>query len=208
MAATSKTDQKILAAATKLMATCPWPKLTLADIAREASLPIGSVYRIYPSRLAVLCALHREIDGVMLDGTEEEGSPRDRVFDLLMRRFDALASLKPAFKTGLGELRKGRLGTLEAAAVAALGLKRSMSRVLDAAGVSGSCLTIGLRAKILGTVYVAGFRVWLDDDSDDLARTMAALDKALTRASPFLGLSNSQPKAATPEPGPLDPLPA
>jgi len=199
MAAASKNDEKILSAALEVMGRKPWSEVTLAEIAQAASLTIGAVYSVFPSRLAILCALHRRVDVEMLDGPTEEGPARDRVFDLLMRRFDGLAPLKPAFKTGLANLRKGSLSTLEPGLVAALSLPKSMVLVLEAAGVEGSCLVTKLRAKILGAVYLSVFRVWLDDDSEDLARTMAALDKALGRASSILGFPQAQPQAVPSE---------
>jgi hypothetical protein len=118
----------------------------------------------------------------------DEGSDKDRLFDLLMRRFDALAPLKPAFKTGLAELRRGRIATLEAGLVGGVNLHRSMIWVLEAAGLDGSCIMNDVRAKILGVAYLSAFRAWLDDESPDLTKTMAALDKALDRAVAFLRL--------------------
>jgi hypothetical protein len=51
---------------------------------------------------------------------------------------------------------------------------------------------------VLAVAYLAAFSVFLEDDSADLTRTMAALDRALRRAEPLLGL----PRAVEAEPAP------
>ena len=48
--------------------------------------------------------------------------------------------------------------------------------MLSAGGLRGA-----LRIKALGLVYLATLRVWLRDDSPDMAPTMAALDRHLRR---------------------------
>ena len=59
---------------------------------------------------------------------------------------------------------------------------RDRNSMLEAAGLSSSGLIGALRAKGLALVYGEAFRVWLGDDSKDMAKTMAALDRALRRA--------------------------
>ena len=181
-------EQKILDAAVRVIADRPWPQVAVAEIAREASVSLADVYRHYRSKQAVLCGLHRRVDLEMLAAPVDDGNAKDRLFDLLMRRFDALAPLKPAFTTGLTELRRGRLASLEAGLLGAINLHRSMIWVLEAAGFEGSCVVNDIRAKILGVAYLSAFRIWLDDDSPDLTKTMAALDKALARAVGLLRL--------------------
>ena len=57
-----------------------------------------------------------------------------------------------------------------------------MGWTLEAAGV-GSAGRIGaLRWVGLAAVYLEAFRAWARDESEDMARTMAALDRALARA--------------------------
>jgi hypothetical protein len=61
-------------------------------------------------------------------------------------------------------------------------LRRSLSLTLEAAGVSASGLKGALRLKGLLAIYVAGLRSFANDESEDLARTMAEIDKRLGQA--------------------------
>lgn len=196
MTMAAELESQILDGAVRVLATRRWPEVTLAAIAAEAGLSVAAVYRHYRSREAVLCALQRRVDLEMLGSEDESGSARDRLFDLLMRRFDALAPLKPAFALGRSGLRRGRLEALPAALLGGLGLRRGMLTALDAARLSGTCITTEMRAKILGIAYLSAFRVWLDDESADLAATMAALDKALERAVGWLRLDGAEASPA------------
>ena len=60
-------------------------------------------------------------------------------------------------------------------------LGRSMAATLEAAGFSTSGLRGLVRVKGISAVYLSTLRVWLRDESDDMAKTMAFLDKQLRR---------------------------
>jgi hypothetical protein len=66
-------------------------------------------------------------------------------------------------------------------------LARSMAATLEAAGFSTTGCRGVLRIKGLSAIYLATLRVWLRDDSEDMAKTMAQLDKQLSRVDGFLG---------------------
>ncbi len=200
MATIDEVERKILDGAVRVIADRTWPEVALADVARAAEVSMAVLYRHYRSKQALLCGLHRGIDLEMLAAPVDEGSVKDRLFDLLMRRFDALAPLKPAFTTGLAELRRGRFASLEAALIGGLNLRRGMIWTLAAAGLEGSCIVTEMRVKIIGIAYLSAFRVWLDDESIDLTKTMAALDKALDRAVAFLRLGESRGAEGTATP--------
>ena len=73
--------------------------MSLAAIAAAAGLPILRVYRVFRSKQAILGGLFRRIDEIVLADPpvpEPDERPRDRLFDLLMRRFDALQPYKAA----------------------------------------------------------------------------------------------------------------
>ena len=173
-------SKSVIAAALQLAAERGWAGLALADIAVAAKLSLAELYAVYPSKTAILIALSRDVDRQVLAGLEEgtEESTRDRLFDLIMKRFDALAP----YRDGLSAVARDA-GRDPVAALCGIGqLARSMSLMLEAAGVSSSGLVGAVRTKALGAIYLATLRDWFRDDSTDKARTMAALDGRLRRA--------------------------
>ena len=174
-------QDRVIDAALDLAATKPWREISLAEIAEAAGLPLSEVYPVFPSKARVLAGFARRVDAEVLAGQEpdaREGRARDRLFDVLMRRYDALAPHKDAVRAIVADL-----GADPAMGLCSLrSLARSMACMLEAADLSSGGLRGALRVKALSAVYLATLRTWLSDESEDLARTMAVLDRQLRRA--------------------------
>jgi AcrR family transcriptional regulator len=169
---------RIIDALVSLVEAKGWRNVSLAAVAEAAGLPILQVYRLFPSRTAILDGLLRRIDERVLTApldAEADEKPRDRVFDLLMRRFDALQPYR-GFITALRRDLSGDPPT--AVALAGAGL-RSMRLMLEAAGIA--CNGIGgiVAVKLTAASYLAAAHTWSRDESPDLAPTMATLDRRL-----------------------------
>lgn len=181
-------ENAILDAALRLTLEQGWSATSLRDIARAAGLNLAELYRRYPSKSALLAGFLRRIDAEML-ASEDEGEadaelPRDRLFDVIMRRFDALAAHKEAVRVIHADLAR------DPAALAANARPnlRTLAWMMEAAGLDSSGLRGAIRLRVLGLVYARALRVWLNDNDTDLARTMAELDRRLRRAEGVLGL--------------------
>ena len=184
---------RLVDAALSLAGRQGWRRTGLAEIAAEAGLSLAETYDAAPSKLALLAAFHRRIDHAALaEAGDAEAPPRDRLFDVLMRRFDALGPHRAALRAILRDSQGDPALLLGAAA-----LVHSMSWMLEAAGVSASGLLGRVRAHLLSGLYLWVLRVFLDDDSTDLAKTMAALDRQLRRSESILGIGGGrEPSAA------------
>lgn len=158
-----------------------WLDLSFAEIAEQAGVPIAEAHRIYPSKTAILLGLTRAVDERILNGLVAEpleGSPKDRLFDLLMRRFDVLKADRGAYRRLMRQLP----GTPGAFAALLCQLRRSLALTLETAGISASGLKGALRLKGLLAIYLTGLRAFATDESEDLAKTMAEIDKRLGQA--------------------------
>jgi AcrR family transcriptional regulator len=176
----------IIDAAFARIAQDGWRRLSMAGIAAEAGISILRVYRAFPSKPAILSGFFRRIDEAVLAApieAEADERPRDRVFDLMMRRFDALAPYKPALEILGRELPTDPCVALAAGAR----MLRSMRWMLEAAGTPTGGIGGIIAVKLTAAAYMASLRVWLRDDSPDLAPTMAALDRRLRSIERWLG---------------------
>jgi AcrR family transcriptional regulator len=176
---------RIIDALLARVATEGWRHLSLAAIAAEAGLPILAIYRNFGSKPAILGGFMRRVDEAVLaspPAPEEGERPRDRLFDLLMRRFDALKPHKPALEA----LRRDLRGDPLAALCLGTALLRSMAWMLAAADIATDGVRGALAVKLTAAAYLSAARVWLRDDSEDLGRTMAALDARLSRIERWL----------------------
>lgn len=162
----------------RLAAEQPWNDIEVSDIAREAGLTLAELRDLFPSKGAVLGGLTRIIDRKVLEGDltglEEEPS-RERLFDVLMRRLDAMEPYKPALRRIAYALRGEPLSMLALNGV----MLNSHRYMLAAAGIDteGSLGQLKLQGVVIAFARVT--QVWLDDDDPALARTMARLDKEI-----------------------------
>jgi AcrR family transcriptional regulator len=176
---------RIIDATLARMASEGWRHLSLATIADAAELPIVRVYRTFGSKQAILRGFYRRVDAAALaepPPAEPAERPRDRLFDLLMRRFDTLQPYKPVLEV-LGRELPGDPVTVICAGASLL---RSMRWMLEATNISTDGFRGGLAVKLTAAAYLSTMRIWQHDDSPDLARTMAALDTRLRRIERWL----------------------
>jgi len=187
-AASSRTPRdRILDAALALAEREGWRKASLGAIAGEAGVPLHEFYGEFRSRAAIIGALMARTDAAVLAGTTPAGaeeSARDRLFDVLMRRFDAMKPHRAALKAIARDL-----GTDPPTALcSAPAFLRSMAWMLEAAGRSSAGIRGRLHVRALALLYLCVMRVFVDDDTEDLGKTMAALDRRLGQAEPWLGI--------------------
>lgn len=198
---TADLDSLLLDAALGLIEREGWRSLTMGRFARSIGVPLSELYRRGYEKTAILKALIHRIDEVALSeaagsGLESE-TPRDRLFDAVMLRFEALEPHRGAMRVLSREL--GR----DPVSVASIlpDIRRSLAWTLDAADLDPTGFSGAFRVRVLGLVCWQSFQVWLEDDGRDLAKTMADLDRRLRRSGRWLGLDRPTDPGSTPEGG-------
>ncbi|MBY0337516.1 MAG: TetR family transcriptional regulator [Acetobacteraceae bacterium] len=193
------TDADLLAAFWRVVAAHGWTGVTMRRVAAESGQPLAALRRRFPSPLALLAAHLRAVDGEVLAGTVDDptSTPRDRLFDVLMRRLDALQPHRPGILRFLEDLPRDPLTALW------LGgrLPGAMAWMLEAADIPSAGGPGLARAHGLAAVWLSTLRAWSRDDSQDLSASMAALDRALDRADRAARLLRLDAGAADPAPG-------
>lgn len=160
--------------------------VSLRDVAREAGLSFPELYRRFRDKPALIAAFMARIDAEVLDGTPRQEDPeetaRDRLFDVMMRRYDAL---KP-HREFLRQLRQPLLGDPILALSLAPALRRSSAAMLEAAAIPSDGLAGAVQQNGLLVLHLAVSRVFFGDESGDLSKTMAALDSRLKTAERWI----------------------
>lgn len=191
MAGKAETTKRIIECSMALAAEHGWRNTSLGDISEAASLSLAELHKHYGSKTDILAAFIERTDGAVLagvgkavakptdaNGGDEPESVRDLLFDVLMRRLDALKPYKSAVRCIARDLARDPLGLLCLLPHQA----RSLAWMLESAGVSSAGVRGRVRTRGLGLVYLSALRAWFRDDSEDLGPTMAALDRALGQA--------------------------
>jgi len=190
-------DAALIEAAMALFSERGYAAVRLQDIADRAEMDLGALRQRVANKLDILKLFLRRLDADVLGedaGFGPEETVRDRLFDLLMRRFDALTPYRPVGRDPAALLCLAPHG------MTALGW------YLEAAGTSADGLRGAMRIKGLCVVWLHCLRIWEKDDSDDLAKTMKALDKALGQAERLATWMQSSPhRRASPNDVEADP---
>lgn len=176
---------RIIEALMELSAEREWDDFGLTDVATRAGVSLSEFRDAFPSKGAVLAGFARKIDHVVLgqDGQAlADEAPRERVFDVLMRRLDALSP----YRLGLqGIMEHVRRDPLTAAALNGVMLN-SMRFMLAAAGVDVEGNMAALKLQGMVVAWRRVLDVWFEDEDPGLARTMAALDRELGKGETWV----------------------
>ena len=171
-----------------LLAEKRFEEIGFGDIAERAGrLACDPAAPSSAQTLAILAAHMKELDRKVLAGASAdmaEEPPRERLFDVLMRRIEVMAPYREATRSLLqvGVVQSGpRLGAQRARGALADWMLTAAD--IDAAGPRGA-----IRAQGLAALFADVLRTWVDDDDEGLARTLAALDRALARGQRWSGM--------------------
>ncbi|MCZ6720184.1 MAG: TetR family transcriptional regulator [Proteobacteria bacterium] len=192
-----KKDAALFKVALDLAAQKGWGRTTLSDIAEAAGMPLAELYRQFRSKRALLVAFSRRIDEEVLANVDPDlaSEPaRDRLFSVLMQRFDALGP----YKAGLCAVVRDESCDPSALLCGAPHLTRSMAWMLEAAGIGSAGFGGALRVKGLAAIYLIALGVWFRDKSEDMSRTMATLDRSLRRVDALLATLKRRGPAPAP----------
>jgi AcrR family transcriptional regulator len=172
---------KIVDALMELASEHRFEDISIRDICKAAGVSLADFREAFPSKGAVLAGFSRRIDRVVLSQDSEEladESPRERLFDVLMRRLEAMAPYREGLREASAWLRRDPSSAFAINQV----VMNSMRFMLEAAGIevdSGAAGAIKLQG--LGFAWARIVSVWLEDDDPGLSKTMAELDRELTR---------------------------
>jgi len=167
-------DAKIASAALKLAASRGWKSVTLEAIAKSTKLPSSILKARFASPYDLVPLISAEIDReAFAHLSKMSGTPHDQLFDVLMARFDILQKYRKAILSMAETARTDRPLSCALGRTTLDGLYR----VIDLVDITTPPRPI--LAAGLGAIYSWAFVIWCKDNSRDMAKTMAAVDRGL-----------------------------
>ncbi|MEM7570415.1 MAG: hypothetical protein AAF337_11520 [Pseudomonadota bacterium] len=161
------------------------PKSFAVDlVADDLNVEPGLLAPMFNDLSSLASAFGRFVDqsvaaevGDVAGGTDEPAV--DRLFEVLMARFDAIQP----YRAGLIALGKEAPREPQLLSEFACIVPNSMQEMLSLAGLLAKRPKRGLQVVGLTALWLRCVRVWMKDESEDMAKTMATLDKSLKDAS-------------------------
>lgn len=169
----------ILEAALRVAAHDAWQTVSYWQIAEEAGLTIPEIKALFPTKQDMVAAIVSDLDARVLGSYQVDisSSKRDVLFDVLMERFDAMSDHRAAhisFLKSYGWAYSSKRDDLKIYFC-------SLAKYLSVSGVETRGLFGPMNVVAVGLGYLYVLFVWSQDVSSDLTKTMAALDKMLSR---------------------------
>ena len=177
----------IIAAFMALLAEKRFDQVGFGDISARANVSLATARTEFGSTLAILAAHMKDLDRKVLAGGDNDMAdepPRERLFDVLMRRIELMAPYREATRSLMksASCNPGLAFALNGLAV------RSQTWMMTAANIDAAGPRGMIRAQGLAALFASVLRAWVDDDEEGSARTLAALDKALDRGQRMAGM--------------------
>src|ERR1700692_2080256 len=98
---------RIIDAMMRLAAANGFREIGLSGISAEAAVSVSAGRRNFDGKLGILAAFSRRVDEQVLDkGAAEGEGARDRLFEVLMRRFEALVPYRDALRRIIRSARR------------------------------------------------------------------------------------------------------
>ncbi|MGD8325513.1 MAG: hypothetical protein PVF65_01230 [Sphingomonadales bacterium] len=122
-------------------------------------------------------------DAMTAEGAQDislDDSARDRLFDVLMMRFDQLQ----AHRSAVQSIAKSAPSDPKMLRALVCALPKSMRVMLRLAHIRADGVEGRLKAQVLSLLWLRVARHWMRDGSEDMAETMATLDKELAQIEP------------------------
>nr|WP_321460321.1 hypothetical protein [uncultured Cohaesibacter sp.] len=177
--------QRLFEQFSQAVMTQGWRSVSCAQLASKAEVDIKLAFFEYRDRYAYVTDLVRRIDEAMLESYDPamgEEPARERLFDVIMARFDAMQGHRELIIELNKAARRDPVLGLHLLALSRL----TGEWFLDISCISPAGLSGLARSHGALLAYGRAFSVWIGDDSADLAKTMAALDKFLKRGEAAL----------------------
>ena len=179
-------EERIIAATLKLAKFNSWKNISMKIISEEAKIPLSEIIKILPTKTAILIEFNRLVDKRLSENNhnnEESVNSRDLLFELLMERFDILNENKEALVNIMKSIAKESPVTGIIGIISSL---QSITRIMEICAIPNRGLLGKFRLKAVFAIYLKAMYCWLEDDTPGLSKTMADLDKSLTRLEVLL----------------------
>lgn len=185
MARKQPIEDTVTDAAMRLAASRPWRQVGLRDIAAEAGVKLADLAAVAADKTEILRLFSRRMDRDLLrslEVTPVEGEPHDRLFDVIMRRFELMAPYRKAVASILDSPPEAPVDWVRLADSAFV----TQGWMLAAAGIDDDGTRRLIKLNGLAFVYGKALRVWAREEDAGMPRTMATLDRSLRQGGEWL----------------------
>ena len=162
-----------------------WEKFSLEKLSTKEKIPINDLKVFFKCKNSIVDKFSRMIDKnieskLRIDDFKDS-SKKDILFELIMMRFDEMEGFKGSLVKILDVSKNKPL----LISIITKNVMNTMDFFLELSNSYNNYAFDFLKKNFLFIIYSITFKTWLSDDTEDLSKTMAELDKLLSTAENF-----------------------
>ena len=157
-----------------------WKSFSLQKLSDTEKIPINEIKFFFKSEITILDEFSKMIDIKVEKSFDYEEvtstSVKDNLFELIMLRLEYMQPYRNALKSIKSSLKSDPL----VAKSVAKNVMNSLDFYLELTNAFNDSFLDIFKKKSIFLIYSYIFMIWLEDNSDELSKTMSELDKLLT----------------------------
>ena len=157
-----------------------WKSFSLQKLSYAEKIPINEIKIFFKSEITILDEFSKMIDIEVEKSFDYEEltntSVKDNLFELIMLRLEYMQPYRNALKSIKSSFKSDPL----VAKSVAKNVMNSLDFYLELTNAFNDTFLDIFKKKSIFLIYSYIFMIWLEDDSDELSKTMSELDKLLT----------------------------
>ena len=157
-----------------------WKSFSLQKLSDTEKIPINEIKIFFKSEITILDEFSKMIDIKVEKSFDYEEltntSVKDNLFELIMLRLEYMQPYRNALKSIKSSFKSDPL----VAKSVAKNVMNSLDFYLELTNAYNDSFLDIFKKKSIFLIYSYIFMIWLEDDSDELSKTMSELDKLLT----------------------------
>ena len=157
-----------------------WKSFSLQKLSDKEKVPINEIKIFFKSEITILDEFSKMIDIKVEKSFDYEEltntSVKDNLFELIMLRLEYMQPYRNALKSIKSSFKSDPL----VAKSVAKNVMNSLDFYLELTNAFNDSFLDIFKKKSIFLIYSYIFMIWLEDDSDELSKTMSELDKLLT----------------------------
>ncbi len=164
----------------KIIEESGWKSFSFQKLSYSEKVPIDEIKKFFKSEINILDEFSKMID-IKVEKNfdyEELGSTsvKDNLFELIMLRLEFMQPYRNALKSIKSNFRSDPL----IAKSVAKNVMNSLDFYLELTKAFNDSFLDIFKKKSIFLIYSYIFNIWLEDNSEELSKTMSELDKLLT----------------------------
>ena len=170
----------LIKSAFKIIEKSGWKSFSFQRLSYSEKISIDEIKKIFKSEINILDEFSKMIDFKVEKSFDYEElgntSVKDNLFELIMLRLEFMQPYKNALKSIKSTFRSDPL----IAKSVAKNVMNSLDFYLELTKALNDSFLDIFKKKSIFLIYSYIFNIWLEDNSEELSKTMSELDKLLT----------------------------